>query len=129
MWELWLVGTPPLRDLLAAQPEVPKKAKKTFQKLEWLMAQVETAVKATEGAWVDEPTVAQARQMLEKVQDQFELPALKNGRVRRDKQLSWTTFVNLWGKELKKRKRSEVEEDGEADGDEEERVASRMRTA
>ena len=59
-----MVGTPPLRDLLAAQPEVPKKAKKTFQKLEWLMAQVETAVKATEGAWVDEPTVAQARQML-----------------------------------------------------------------
>ena len=127
MWELWLVGTPPLRDLLAAQ--VPKKAKKTFQKLEWLMAQVGTAVKATEGAWVDEPTVAQARQMLEKVHNQFELPALKNGRVRRDKQLSWTTFVNLWGEELKKRKRSEVEEDGEKDGDEEERVASRMRTA
>ena len=117
MWELWLVGTPPLRDLLAAQ--VPKKAKKTFQKLEWLMAQVETAVKATEGAWVQNPSVEQARQMLEKVHDQFELPALKNGRVCRDKQLSWATFVNLWGEELKKRKRSEVEED-EADGDEEE---------
>jgi hypothetical protein len=126
LWELWFFGTPPLRNLHA--PQVPKKAKKTFQKMKWLMAQVEAAVRAKEGAWVDEPTVEQARHMLEEVQDQFELPALKNGRVRRDKQLSWTTFVNLWGEELKKRKRSEVEEDA-GEGGEEERVAARMRTA
>ena len=59
LWELWFVGSPPLKDMNAGNVPGPKSQRKRFNEMRMIMGGVQEEVRSIEGAWIAEPAVAQ----------------------------------------------------------------------
>lgn len=86
-------GYPPLRKLKLTDFSAGQKRR--FGDVCWLMGRMEKKLCTTK-QWIESPTLHQANDMFHQAEDEIALPRqTKRGRVRRDKQMKWTSQTTL----------------------------------